>query len=103
MTNRIMMQVAGKTRPLSMGGDLEGAPLLSSAGTGWCGLPVEQHRMLPWEGDAEVGPVGGEHGVLVYLNGSVEIQSRLGNKDVSYRVTPGTVRFLSGDDRPRLR
>src|SRR5690349_2022945 len=58
---RIMMHVGGENRPLSMGGNFTSLPTDGRAAC-WSGLPIEQHRMDPWEGDAEVGPLGGEQG-----------------------------------------
>jgi AraC-like DNA-binding protein len=99
---RIMMHVGGQNRPLSMGGDFTTLPTDGRAAW-WSGLPIERHRMEPWEGDAEVGPLGGEQGVLLYASGAVEIESTSGGRDVSRRVVAGNVRVLSGGDRQRLR
>jgi AraC-like DNA-binding protein len=99
---RIMMHVAGQNRPLSMGGNFTTLPEDGRAAW-WSGLPIERHRMEAWEGDAEVGPLGGEQGVLIYTSGAVEIESTSGGRDVSRRIVAGDVRVLSGSDRQRLR
>lgn len=99
---RIMMHMGGANRPLSMGGNFTTLPTDGRAAW-WSGLPIEQHRMDPWEGDAEVGPLGGEQGVLLYTSGTVQIQSLTEGRDVSRRIAAGTVRVLSGSDRQRIR
>jgi len=96
------MHVAGENRPLSMGGNFTTLPTDGRAAW-WSGLPIEQHRMDPWEGDAEVGPLGGEQGVLLYASGAVQIESTSGGRDVSRRIGAGAVRLMSGSDRQRLR
>lgn len=97
------MHLAGENRPLSMGGDFTSFPNDGGSPCYWSGLPIERHRMEPWEGDAEVGPLAGEQGVLVYTSGTAEIQSTVSGKDVFRRVVAGNVRVMSGSDRQRLR
>jgi AraC-like DNA-binding protein len=101
MSQRIMMHVAGGTRPLSFGAGFDETPSLDSARTGWSGLPVEQHRLMTWEGDVEAGPVSGESGILVYLSGSVQVDAKLGGLSISRRLDAGDASFMTGDDRHR--
>jgi AraC family transcriptional regulator len=99
---RIMMHLGGENRPLSMGGNFTALPTDGRAAW-WSGLPIERHRMEPWEGDAEVGPLAGEQGVVLYASGAVEIHTTSGGRDVTRRVVAGSVRVQSGNDRQRLR
>jgi len=100
---RIMMHVEGARRPLSMGGNFTVEPPGGGAPEWWSGLPIERHPMEPWEGDAEVGPLTGEQGILFYTSGAVEIESTIGGRDVTRKIVAGNVRVMSGSDRQRLR
>ena len=101
MNQRIMMHLDGGAQPLAFGAKFDDPPLLQSGGTGWCGLPVELHRLTPWEGDLETGPLAGEHGALVYLSGGVRIDAKLGGLPVTRRVGAGDATLMCGDDRLR--
>lgn len=101
MTQRIMMQLADGVRPLGFGAKFDEPPLLRSGDTGWSGLPVERHRLDPWEGDLETGPVAGERGILVYMSGAVRIDAKMGGLSVTRRISAGDASLLSGDDRLR--
>lgn len=96
------MHVGGQNRPLSMGGNFTTLPEDGRVAW-WSGLPIERHRMEPWEGDAEIGPLGGEQGVLLYASGAVQIETTSGGRDSSRRIVAGDVRVISGSDRQRLR
>ena len=48
-------------------------PMLNSASTKWAGLPFEVHRMAPTERAGDRGPIDGQCGVLVVMEGQVEI------------------------------
>ena len=99
MSQRIMMQWAEETRPL--GFDPEEPPLLESGGTGWTGLPVEQHRFANWEGDTVAGPVRGEHGIVVYLSGAVRVDGMAADRPIVRHAEAGDARFMCGDDSLR--
>src|SRR5262249_52084253 len=97
MTERIMQQAFGRTRPLSL--DAEGAKtlLLESASTPWAGLQFEMHRTGPGEFQ-DVGPPEGEFGLVVLLEGSIEMAIQKKGHGVSYRAVPGSTSFLAGDN-----
>jgi AraC family transcriptional regulator len=72
--------------------------LLSSASTSWAGLPFEVHRTgvadrLDWAAP----PIGG-HGMLVVLDGSIDLILKCGGSEASLTAERGTVFFLAGDD-----
>lgn len=101
----IWMKLAGRVQPLRLGE--RDAPSVSSAGTPWRGVPFELHRMLttrpPPRGEAiEAGPLAGEHGVLVILEGEIAITCRDGARTVRSVGRPGAVKLLSGDAPQRL-
>jgi AraC-like DNA-binding protein len=96
MSNRIQMHIAGRTRPLKLG---PRAPLLMSAATSWAGLPFEIHQMQGRDGIGEAGPSNGEYGVMVVLNGQIDIVRREGVREVCAPAVAGTVSLLSGDNR----
>lgn len=95
-----MVQVAHGTRPLSLGA---GPPLLNSRETPWAGMTFEVHRMGSAEDIGHSGPVDGECGALVIVDGHIEIVRRQGRRDVSMHASAGSVSFLSGSARPDLR
>ena len=99
MTERIMFQAAGNMRPLSFGG---GDPLLNSKTTAWAGVTLEVHRMASVEGIGESGPLDGECGVLVILNGQMDFVRREGKRQVAEQARPGWVSFLDGHHRASL-
>jgi AraC family transcriptional regulator len=99
MSERIMVEAPGGKRPLSLGG---GAPLLNSKATPWAGVTFEVHRMASWEPAGEAGPLEGECGLLVILDGQLEILRREGKRDVAERLTAGRVDFVDGQHRPHL-
>jgi AraC family transcriptional regulator len=99
MGERIQMQLAGKVRPLSFAG---GPPALSSVGTSWAGPTLEQHRMQSVESVGESGPRNGECGLLVVIEGNIDVTLREGTRDVLYHATPGSVSFVSGERRAHV-
>lgn len=99
MGERILMQVAGKVRPLHFAG---GPPALRSAGTEWAGPPLELHHMGSVESVGESGPRNGEHGLLVVTDGQIDVTLREGSRDVVYRSRAGNVSYVSGDRRPHV-
>lgn len=80
------------------GGTISGPRLGGSIVQGGLGFEL----LLP-NGVAEIEQVSGEHGIIVYTGGAVEIHATLGGCDFSSRIPEGSVRVLSGDDRPRYR
>jgi AraC family transcriptional regulator len=102
MASRIMVQASGKARPLRFGASGTASACLVSASTPWAGLPLEAHRIQSFEGSGESGPVDGECGLLVILDGKVEITLRRRGQDVHVPALPGATFLLSGDDRPHF-
>lgn len=98
MSNRIQMHFGGKTRSLRLGPQ---RPSLMSSSTTWAGLPFEIHQMQGFEssGIGEVGPTSGEYGVMVVLNGQIDIVRREGAREICSPSVPGTVTLVSGDHR----
>lgn len=94
---RIWMQIAGRTRPLSLGRAKE--PVLGSAGTDWQGLRFEQHRMQSTQSSqpVEVGPMPGDFGLLVILEGEIELHSRDDGRLVRETGRQGSIAILAGD------
>jgi AraC family transcriptional regulator len=99
MTERIMVAAPGGRRPLSFGG---GEPLLNSKATPWAGITFEVHRITSFEGAGESGPLDDESGLLVMLDGQVEIVRRDGKRELSEPAAAGRVDFLDGQHRPNL-
>jgi len=94
---RIWMQIAGRTRPLTLG---EGrAPMLSSAGADWQGLPFELHHMRPVHAHqpVETGPMARDFGLLVILEGEIELSTRDDGRLVRQTGRAGSVAILAGD------
>lgn len=102
MATRLMVNVDGKPRPLCLDPQGHTEPLLSSASTGWAGLPFEIHRMGPMQDVGSTGPIEGERGLLVILDGQVECVLRENGREHTYVATPGTVSLVSGDRRRDL-
>jgi AraC-like DNA-binding protein len=102
---RILMTLAGRTQPLVLGGPA--APSVSGASTSWRGLPFELHRMQavptrPIREPIEAGPLAGEFGLLVILEGEVAITSRDGARCERNVGRPGSVAVLAGDALQRV-
>jgi AraC family transcriptional regulator len=99
MSKRIKMRLGATDRTLTL---MEGKSLLlSSADTQWMGIPLELHRMGPRE-PGESGPIDGELGALVILDGRIEVTVRGGRREVSTVGVPGTVALLDGGHRPHV-
>jgi AraC-like DNA-binding protein len=94
-----MMHSSGAARPLSFDPARDVTPVLASAGTRWSGPPVEVHALGPAEYAGPSGPLDGECGVFVVLDGQLEIVVRKGPRDVVRRVAAGYTSFMSGSDR----
>ncbi len=58
--------------------------------------------MRDWEGEAEVGPLRGAVGVMVYLQGQVEVVARGRGHDVVRVARAGDVTVVSGDELTRV-
>src|SRR5579862_3984158 len=101
MGSRIMVQASGgKVRPLNFGATGSKTACLVSASTPWAGLPMEAHRIQSFEGSGEAGPVDGECGLLVILDGKVDIFLRRRGQETRVPALPGATFLLSGQDRP---
>jgi AraC-like DNA-binding protein len=98
MGDRILVQTAEKTRSLDFGG----GPMINSATTDWAGPALEQHRLTTFEASGEVGPIDGQHGLLVIVEGEIEVALREGGREVRYLARPGGTSFLSSRHRPHL-
>jgi hypothetical protein len=71
--------------------DLQSGSSLRARGSReWAGLPVEMHKMMPIERVCEMGPVRGERGMTVVLDGSVDIVVRRNKTDYCHRSVPGS-------------
>jgi len=97
MTKRMFMQADGKVRPLSFDRDGHNQPLLSSAATPWAGLPFELHETPAIQGPWEGGPLPGERGLLVPVEGTRAFDLQVGTGRITLEVSPGTVGLSEGD------
>jgi AraC-like DNA-binding protein len=97
MASRIMMAVRGKARPLTLSRGNNISPLLNSAATKWAGLPLEMHCFRPIEASIVTGPVQSEYGILVVMNGRVDIVLRDNGREIALPSLPGTTYLLAGD------
>jgi AraC family transcriptional regulator len=102
MSARLMMTVAGKTQPLTFDARSHSGPLLSSASTAWAGLPFELHRVGAAENTGEVGPLDGEYGLFVMMEGNAEFVMRENTGDVRYEAKPGAAVFVTSHQRGQL-
>jgi len=102
MVKRIMMQAAGAMRPLSFEAGGQDTLLQASAATPWAGVQFEVHRTIPGEA-RDSGPVEGEHAMVVFLEGSVEMTVCKRHRELTYRAVPGSTAFLAGDERASTR
>lgn len=97
-----MQQVSTTLRPLSFDAEGSQTVILESSSTSWQGLPFEVHRTIPGELD-DAGPAQGSLGLLVFLEGAVEMAGTKAGRDFNYRAPPGTTLFMSGDRRSSVR
>jgi AraC family transcriptional regulator len=102
MASRIMVHASGKARPLTFGAMGSTSPCLLGAATPWAGLPIEAHQIQSFEGGGETGPVDGECGLLVILDGKVDIVLRRQGQDIRIPALPGATFLLSSHDRPHF-
>jgi AraC family transcriptional regulator len=94
---RIMMLAAGRTYPLRLN-PTRPEPLLNSATTSWAGIPFEEHRFSGTiHPRGRTGPLDGEHGLLVIMEGQIDIVGRKAGREVRYRGVPSSVSLLAGD------
>ena len=100
MSQRIMMHLAGSRRPLALGSG--GAPLMCSKATPWAGVPFEVHHMQSVSDVGESGPIENEVGLLVVVEGQVDIVARGKTRDLHFTSVPGTTSFLSGNERRKI-
>ena len=91
------MQAYGKVRPLSFDREGQNQPLLSSSATPWAGLPFEVHETPEIDGPWDGGPLPGERGMLVPIEGKRVFQLQLGGRQVTLEVDPGSVGLSDGD------
>ena len=94
-----MFQIDGKQRPLALGPEL---PLLNSRQTPWAGLTFEVHRMQTAANLSQSGPLDGEHGLLVWTGGKIEIVQRAGRRELTRVACAGSAAIMSGARRPKL-
>jgi AraC family transcriptional regulator len=106
MAKRIMMHVAGRQRPLRLGASpavaLAQSPLLNSADSSWLGVPLELHAMGRAREAGEVGTVGDDRGVLVILEGRVDLVMREGRRESLAVGQPGSVALISSERRRQV-
>jgi AraC family transcriptional regulator len=102
MVARIMQQASGKTRPLAFADSGQETLLHASAATPWAGVQLEVHRTMPGEA-IDTGPVEGQHALVVFLEGSVEMTACKRFGESTYRAVPGSTAFLAGDERASTR
>lgn len=95
-----MMQLRDVVRPLSF--DARAASLQCKSSTPWSGLPFEVHQLRSAADVGESGPIAGELGLMITTRGSYETTLRGPRGDVQLHADPGTVVFLSGDERPHV-
>lgn len=94
--SRIMMQVVGRTQPLSFDASGPREPLLNSATTAWAGVPFELHQTQPTHDDWQGGAPEGEHQLMVIVDGAFEVVRHVHGRDLRFRATPGSLSFHSG-------
>src|SRR5262245_58621997 len=97
MHARIMQRVGAIQRPLAFGPVGAQTLLSASASTPWAGVQFEVHRSIPGE-LLDAGPIAGEVGLVVYLQGSVEMTLSQRGRPDCYRAVPGTTAFMAGDE-----
>lgn len=90
------MRLGNADRPLLL---MDGQSLLvNSADTPWAGIPFEVHCMGRRE-PGESGPIDGEYGAMVILDGRIEVAIRKGLREVSALGVAGTLTLLDGAHR----
>lgn len=94
------MQDSGRVRPLRFSRSGHDASI--RRGTDWPGLPIEVLPVGDWEGDAELGPLPGAVGVMVYLQGSAEYLTRGPHGDLTFVARAGSAALVSGDRPARV-
>lgn len=99
MTTRIMQQVSGTKRPLSFDAHGSNTLLHGSGSTPWAGVPFEVHRMVPTGEMHDAGALDAECGLVVFLEGSVDMVVRKGDLETTHRAVAGTTSFLAGERR----
>ena len=97
MDNRIMQRVAQTTQPLSFSPNGANTLLLDSASTPWAGVRFEVHRSIPGE-LRNAGPLAGECGIAVFLEGTLQMTLLRGGREISYRAIPGSTTFMAGEE-----
>ena len=96
MTKRLLMQAYGKVRPLSFDREGQNKPLLASASTPWGGLPFEVHELPEVDGPWDGGPIPGERGILIPIEGKREMVFELGKREITLPILPGCIGFSEG-------
>ena len=91
-----MQRVAETTRPLSFSANGANTLLLDSTSTPWAGVRFEVHRSIPGELH-NAGPLAGECGIAVFLEGAIQMTLLRGAREISYRAIPGSTTFMSGE------
>jgi AraC-like DNA-binding protein len=101
MVSRFKVHIGGEKHRLSF--DRHGTPpIVMSSATRWAGLPFEVHRIGSLENIGEVGPMDGECGLLIIMDGQLEYIVRDRGREVPVLANAGTVSVMSGDHRPQL-
>jgi AraC family transcriptional regulator len=95
-----MVNHAGIAKPLRIAPKGTDSAYLVSAATPWAGMPFEAHRAQSFEGTGETAGVAGQCGVVVYLDGNVDIFMRHHGHEVCVPAPSGTAFLVSGQDRP---
>lgn len=91
-----MQRVGRAQRPLAFAPLDTESLLFASTSTPWAGLQLEVHRSQPGELE-DAGPIEGEHGLVVFLHGSLEITAWARGREVTHRALPGTTTFMTGE------
>jgi AraC-like DNA-binding protein len=100
MSERMMVNVAGKMMPLTLDARTRRGPILNSADTEWAGLPFEVHRVGSAEDIGGAWPIDHDRGLFVVLEGKMEFLLRGASGDHRYVASAGAVDVAAGE-QPR--
>ena len=101
MSAHLMSTVTGSI-PLAFDVKERNAPLLTTAGTAWAGLPFELHHIGSTADLAAVSPTDEECALLVMLSGSLDVVLLDSDGERRYRAEAGTVDLLGAGQQRKL-